>query len=86
MELQPGNRSPFVLSALPDLVEPEINYRRTVQSEDSGNDKPSDDGDAKRLPQFTANAHSDCERQRAKHRRNCRHHDRTKANKACLIN
>ena len=77
-------RRSFLL-ALPQLVKREIDYWSRVKRQDLRNDQPTHDSDPKRLAQFTPDAHSDGERQRAEHRGHRCHHDRTEANETRLV-
>src|SRR4029077_12739350 len=72
--------------SLPELIEGQIDDRRSIKSEHLRDNQASDDGDPERFAQFTADAHADGERQCAEERGHCCHHDGTKANEAGLVN
>src|SRR5260370_19473721 len=72
--------------SLPELIEGQLDDRRSIKSEHLRDNQPADDSDAERLPQFAANAHADGKRQCAEERGHRCHHDTTKANNAPLVN
>jgi hypothetical protein len=71
--------------SLPELIKGQIDDRRSIKSEHLRDNQAANDSDAKRLPQFAANAHADGERQRTKHRGHRGHHDWTKPDQARLV-
>src|SRR4051812_41466185 len=72
--------------AAAEAVHVQVNHGRRVEREHLRNQEPAHDADAERPPELRAHARTERERQRAEQRRHGRHHDRSEAEQARLVN
>src|ERR1041385_7614889 len=65
-------------------IECKINHRSRIERQKLAEEKAADDRDSQRPAQLGAGAASESERDAAKERSHCGHHDRAKAQERCL--
>src|SRR4030095_11839533 len=81
-----GSTGPLLTPTLPNLIEPQINYRCGIEREHLRNDQAADDRNPERLSQLAAHPHSDRPRPTPQHRSHRCHHDGPEPDKARLTN
>src|SRR5712671_5113340 len=77
---------PVARESLRQTIEPEVNHRRGVESQQLAYQQSADNRDAERMPQFRTGTRSQSERDTAEKSGHSRHHDWSKSQKARLKN